>query len=176
VRDLRQPEEWRNLYVFNFKWEGWHPMRVYLVVVDDTEEAEIALRFAARRAAKTGGGVEILTISEPEEFVAWGAVQATIQAEAEERAQDVANRALDMLGDEKGVLPRIVVKHGEPVAMIMEAIADNPDVAALVLGAAKDGVPGPLVAHFAGPEAGNLPVPLMVIPGSLSREALDRLS
>jgi hypothetical protein len=74
------------------------------------------------------------------------------------------------------VLPRIVVKHGEPVAMIMEAISDNPDVAALVLGAAKGGVPGPLVAHFSGPEAGNLPVPLMVIPGSLSREALDRLS
>ena len=71
----------------------------------------------------------------------------TIQAEAEERAQDVANRALDMLGDEKGVLPRIVVKHGEPVAMIMEAIADNPDIAALVLGAARGASPGPLVTH-----------------------------
>ena len=168
--------EWRNVRAFDFRREGPGPMRTYLVVVDETEEAEIALRFAARRAAKTGGSVDILTIAEPQEFVAWGSVQATIKAEVEERAQEVANRALDMLGDEKGVLPRIVVKHGEPVAMILEAIADNPDIAALVLGAATGGAPGPLVAHFAGAEIGNLPVPLMVIPGSLSREALDRLS
>ena len=47
--------------------------------------------------------------------------------------------------------------------------------AALVLGAAADGAPGPLVTHFAG-EVGALPVPLMIIPGSLDREAIDRLS
>jgi len=38
------------------------------------------------------------------------------------------------------------------------------------------GAPGPLVAHFAGTDAGALPIPLMIIPGSLSREAIDRLS
>jgi nucleotide-binding universal stress UspA family protein len=37
-------------------------MRTYLVVVDESEEAETALRFAARRAAKTGGAVEVLVI------------------------------------------------------------------------------------------------------------------
>jgi hypothetical protein len=33
-----------------------------------------------------------------------------------------------------------------------------------------------LVAHFAGADAGGLPCPVMIVPGSLSREALDRLS
>jgi hypothetical protein len=32
------------------------------------------------------------------------------------------------------------------------------------------------VAHFAGAEAGAMPCPVMIIPGSLSDEALDRLS
>ena len=57
-------------------------MRTYLVVIDDSPEAEIALRFAARRAVKTGGGVEILALIPPPEFVHWGGVQATIEEEA----------------------------------------------------------------------------------------------
>jgi nucleotide-binding universal stress UspA family protein len=62
-------------------------MRTYLVVIDDTPEAEIALRFAARRAAKTGGAVEILVVIPRQDFVAWGGVQATIEDEAREQAE-----------------------------------------------------------------------------------------
>jgi hypothetical protein len=39
-------------------------MRVYLVVTDETEEASLALRFAARRATDTGGSVHILALVE----------------------------------------------------------------------------------------------------------------
>ena len=31
------------------------PQRIYLVMMDETEEARAALRFAARRAVRTGG-------------------------------------------------------------------------------------------------------------------------
>ncbi len=47
-------------------------MRTYLVVVDESAEAEAALLFAARRAAKTGGGVHILALIPKTEFVQWG--------------------------------------------------------------------------------------------------------
>ena len=36
--------------------------RIYLVVIDDSPESRVALQFAARRAAKTDGGVEVLAI------------------------------------------------------------------------------------------------------------------
>ena len=39
--------------------------RTYLVVIDDSAEARVALRFAARRALKTGGSVEVLAVVEP---------------------------------------------------------------------------------------------------------------
>jgi nucleotide-binding universal stress UspA family protein len=151
-------------------------MRTYLVVVDETPEAEAALRFAARRAIKTGGAVEIVAIIPKQEFVAWGGVQATIEDEAREHAHDVVRRALDMLGEEGAIEPVINVRQGDAIAIIREAISANASIAALVLGAAGSGVPGPLVAHFAGVEAGSLPCPVMIVPGSLSREALDRLS
>jgi nucleotide-binding universal stress UspA family protein len=49
-------------------------MRSYLVVIDDTPESGVALRFAARRAVKTGGGVEIACVVPEPEFMAFGGV------------------------------------------------------------------------------------------------------
>jgi hypothetical protein len=50
------------------------------------------------------------------------------------------------------------------------------EIAALVLGAAPSGSPGPLVAHFTGTDAGKLPCPVMIIPGSLDDVRLEQLS
>ncbi|ODU22631.1 MAG: universal stress protein [Sphingomonas sp. SCN 67-18] len=151
-------------------------MRIYLVVVDETEEAGIALRFAARRAAKTGGGVLILALIPPVEFVQWGSVQATIEEEARLRAEALVAGAAGTLMEEAGIRPAITVRQGEPVAVVRAVLAENPGVAALVLGAAATGAPGPLVAHFTGSDAGSMPCPVMIIPGSLGGEAIDRLS
>jgi nucleotide-binding universal stress UspA family protein len=151
-------------------------MRTYLVVVDDSPEAENALRFAARRAVKTGGGVEILALVEPAEFVQWGGVQATIEEEARLHAEGLVAGAAGTLLEESGLRPSITLKQGDGPKIIREMIAANPDIAALVLGAAAAGAPGPLVTHFAGADAGALPIPLMIIPGSLTRDDIDRLS
>ncbi len=151
-------------------------MRTYLVIIDETEEAEIALRFAARRAAKTRGGLEILVIIPPQEFVAWGGVQATIENEAREHAEGIVRHAIDTLAQETPIVPKISMRTGDPVAAIRSALAENAEIGALVLAAAKNGNPGPLVSHFAGADSGTLPCPVMIVPGSLSNEALDRLS
>jgi hypothetical protein len=151
-------------------------MRTYLTVVDDTPEAEIALRFAARRAAKTGGTVLVLALIEPAEFVAWGAIQATMEEEARQRAAGLVAGASGTLFDESGIRPSILVRQGEPVEVIRDVLSEEDGIAALVLGAAATGAPGPLVAHFAGAEVGGMPCPVMVIPGSLTPEAVDRLS
>jgi len=151
-------------------------MRTYLVVVDDTAESEIALRFAARRAAKTGGSVEILALIPPAEFVQWGGVQATIEEEARLRAEAVVAGAAGTLIEESGIRPSIIVRQGDPVTVVRAVLAEKEGIAALVLGAAASGAPGPLVAYFAGADAGAMPCPVMIIPGSLTREAIDRLS
>lgn len=150
-------------------------MRIYLTVIDDTPEAEIALRFAARRAVKTGGGVEILALVPPQEFIAFGSVQATIEDEARLQAEGLVARAAGTLIEESGLRPSIVVRQGDGPKIIREMIAANPNIAALVLGASGSGAPGPLVTHFAG-DVGALPVPLIIIPGNLDRAAIDRLS
>jgi len=150
--------------------------RTYLVVVDASNEAESALLFAARRAAKTGGGVHILALVPKPEFVQWGSVQATMEAEARARAEAMVMGAAGTLMAEAGIQPAITVKTGDPIAAVKGLLAAESSIAALVLGAAPKGAPGLLVAHFAGNDAGTLPCPVMIIPGSLSREDIERLS
>lgn len=150
-------------------------MRIYLTVIDDTPEAAIALRFAARRAVKTGGGVEIVALVPPPEFIAFGGVQATIEEEARLHAEGLVAKAAGTLIEEAGLRPSLTIRQGEAPKVIRDMIAANPDIAALVLAAAANGVPGPLIAHFAA-NLGSLSVPLMIIPGTLDRAAIDRLS
>ncbi len=151
-------------------------VRTYLVVVDESPEAETALRFAARRAAKTNGAVRILALIPPAEFVQWSGVQATMEDEAHQRAEALVMSAAGTLTNESGIRPSITVKQGDPVAVVRNTLDEMDDVAALVLGAAASGPPGKLVSHFAGADAGKLPCPIMIIPGGLDVEAIDRLS
>jgi hypothetical protein len=149
-------------------------MRSYMVVVDESGEADIALRYAARRAARTGGNLLILAIVPPQEFVQWGAVQAAMEEEANLRAEAMGLQAAGAAAEhEPGVESAVLVRRGEAVKAIAEALDERPDVAALVLGTAADGGPGPLVAHFAG-AAASLPCPLVIVPAGLSDETLDR--
>lgn len=151
-------------------------MRTYLVVIDDSAEARVALRFAARRAAKTDGALEVLAVVSPQDFVQWGGVQAAIEEEQKLRIEGIVSSAVGEIFDEAGIKPAIVLRQGEPVKTVREYLADRDDIAALVLGAAPAADPGPLVAHFTGKDAGKLPCPVMIIPGSLTDERLEQLS
>lgn len=150
-------------------------MRTYLVVIDESAESRVALRFAARRAAKTGGAVDIVALVPRPDFVQWGGVQAAMAEEARLRAEALVAQAAGELIEETGLDPRITVLEGERIAVVRDILAERPETAALVLGAAPAGAPGPLVDHFSA-NAGAMPCPLMIIPGALTDEALDRLS
>ena len=151
-------------------------MPAYLVVIDESEEARSALRFAARRAARTGGTVEIVALIPPPDFVQWGAVQAAMEEEARLRAEAKVLQASGAIIEEAGIRPSITVKQGDAIKEVTNILKEREDIAALVLGAAAEGGPGPLVAHFAGTVAGSLPCPVVIVPGGLPDETLDRLS
>lgn len=150
-------------------------MRVYLVIVDESEEALVALRYAARRAAQTDGVVHLLALVPPQPFNAFAGVQATIEEEARSRAETLVTAAAGNLISQGGKMPAIAVKMGEDVKVVQDYLTEHPEVSALVLATAKDGGPGPLIAHFTG-SAARLPCPLFLVPGHLDEAELDRLS
>ena len=150
--------------------------RTYLVVIDDSPEARTALRFAARRAARTDGAVEVLAIVPPQDFVQWGGVQAAIEEEQRLRIEASVTAHVGEIVDAAGIKPVIVVEQGEPVSVVRAYVGTRTDIAALVLAAAPAGSPGPVVTNFTGHDAGKLPCIVMIIPGSLSDEQLEQLS
>ena len=81
---------------------GAEAKRTYLVVVDDSAESRVALRFAARRAAKTDGKIEVLGIVEPQDFVQFGGVQAAIEEEQRHRIEGVVSSAIGEMGEKLG--------------------------------------------------------------------------
>ena len=63
------------------------PARVFLVVVDDTAEHHLALQYAARRAAHTGGRLALLHVIEPAEFQHWISVEELAREERRQAAE-----------------------------------------------------------------------------------------
>ena len=150
--------------------------RVYLVIMDETDESRLALRFAARRAVRTDSRIHIIALVPPQEFVTFGGVQATIEQEARDRAEVLVTSGAGSLVSAGAPMPVISVLYGEGVQVTRAYLTDHPEITALVLGAAVGGSPGPLVTHFASQQPGHLPCPLMIVPGSMTAEDIDRVS
>ena len=151
-------------------------MRKFLVVLDDSRECLNAMRFAALRASHTGGGVQILSIIRPEDFQGWMGVGDLMRAEARERIEAHFQVFAKWMRDKKGVNPELVIREGDPVAEILSQVKDDASIGVLVLGAGteKSG-PGPLVTQLTK-NAGNLPIPITIVPGDMSKERLESIS
>ena len=62
-------------------------MRKFLVVLDDSRESLNAIRYAAMRAAKTGGGVQVLSVIPANSIQHGFGVADVMRAEAYERIE-----------------------------------------------------------------------------------------
>ncbi len=151
-------------------------MRKFLVVLDDTRECLNAMRFAAMRAAHTGGGVQILSIIAPEEYQHWMGVADLMRAEARERIEAHFEVFAKWMRDKQGVHPQLVIREGDPVAEILSQVRDDPEVGVLVLGAGSEkSGPGPLVTALTR-SSGTLPVPITIVPGDMIKERLEEIT
>lgn len=151
-------------------------MRKFLVVLDDSRECLNAIRFAAMRAAKTGGGVEILAVIPPEEFNHWIGVGDIMREEARERIEVHFEVFAKWMRDRQGLEPELVIREGEPVPEILSQIKNDPKIGILVLGAGIENKgPGPLIIQLTK-SAGSLPIPMTIVPGDLSKERLEALT
>jgi len=151
-------------------------MRKFLVVLDDSRECLNAMRFAAMRAAHSGGGVEVLAIIEPEEFNHWIGVGELMRDEARERIEVHFEVFAKWMRDKQNIDPELVIREGEPLTEIMAQIQDDKEIGVLVLGAGNDNKgPGPLVTALSR-QSGSLPVPITIVPGDLSKERLEAIT
>ena len=151
--------------------------RKYLVVIDDTEECDRAVYWAAKRAGRTKSQIVMLRVIEPgDRNQQWLGVADLMKAEAQEEA----NAALDKFGAQikkiAHITPDRVIREGDTAEEIVKLIDEDADIGILVLAAAtgKEG-PGPLVANLSK-TAGTFPIPVAIVPGHLNDEDIDASS
>ncbi len=152
-------------------------MRKFLVVLDDSTECLNAMRFAALRAAHTGGGVTVLSVIPPDEFNHWIGVGDIMREEARERIEVHFEVFAKWMRDKQKVDPQLVIREGVPADEIIQYVLEDAEVGVLVLGASADKKkgPGPLVTQLSR-SAGTLPVPITIVPGDLSKERLEAIT
>ena len=151
--------------------------RVFLVVVDETEEHRLAVQYAARRAAHTGGRVALLYVVEPAELQQWMAIEELARAERREAAEELLQRLCEEIAPVAGSMPMVYIREGRRRDELLALIAEEPSISILVLaaGTGPEG-PGPLISYLAGKPAARLRIPITIIPGGLSLDEVDALS
>lgn len=153
--------------------------RKFLVLIDDSPECESSVYFSACRARNTNSDMLMLFVVEPEEFQHWISVGNIQREEGEKKAAAVFRlygRKLKAWGfDDLNV--EEVVRHGEATEQIEGLIREDQDVAFFVLGASmSQSGPGRLISWLAGQASGSFPVPIVLVPQSLTHEEIDALA
>ena len=151
--------------------------RVFLVVVDETEEMKVALRFACQRARRTGGRVALLYVIEPAEFQHWMAVEDLMREEARSEGEQLLQRLAAQVNELVGTIPVLYVREGKVRDELFKLLDEEPRISILVLGANTGSRgPGPLVSALTGNMIGKLRIPVTVVPGNLGDDEIDSVS
>lgn len=151
--------------------------RVFLVVVDDSEELQIALRFACLRAKNTGGRVALLYVQEPAEFHHWLGVGELIQHERREEAEARLQALSENAQEISGTVPTLLVREGNRGEELLAVLDEDPSISIVVLAASTDSEgPGPIISYMMKQGGARLRVPFTIVPGSLSRDEVEKLA
>ncbi len=157
-------------------FETGHRLKL-LVVVDETPEADRALYFGARRAARIGAGLVMLKVIELGETQVFLGVGDIMKAEAEEEAQALLEKAAARAREIAGVEAEVVMRDGVTAQELVKLVEEDEDISFLVLAAATEGDgPGPLVSSIATKAGLGLPIPVIIVPGDLKDAEIDALA
>ena len=150
--------------------------RIFLVVVDETEEMKNALHFASRRALHTGGRVALFYALEPPEFQHWLGVERVMQEEAREHAEQTLQDLAAKVQANTGKMPVLYLREGRRREELMALIEEEPGISLLVLGMAsgREG-PGPLVSYLVS-QGQPIRLPVTLVPGQLSEAEIDAVT
>ena len=150
--------------------------RIFLVVVDETDEMHIALRYAALRAFHTGGKVALLAVIEPPEVQQFAAIEERMEEERREEAEQLLSKLSAEVKAIAGSMPSLYLRTGRYSDELLALIDEEPSISVLVLAAGidQDG-PGPLITALVNRTA-KLRVPITIVPGALSADQLAALA
>lgn len=152
-------------------------VRIFLVVVDDSDELSVALRYASLRARNCQGRVALLYVMEPNDIQHWGAVEELMRQEQRNEAEQRLQRCAKEVHAITGGTPVFYLREGDRQNALLQLLDEEPSISVLVLAASLSSKgPGPLISYFTGRGLSRLHIPLTIVPGNLSREQVEAIT
>lgn len=153
---------------------GQEAHRLFLIVVDDSEELPAAIHYACTRARQTGGRVALLYVYQIDsDFHHWKFVTGLVEQEAHQDAENVLKLHALRVVQETGRRPETFVRKGNRREELFKLVKEHPEISILVLSAAAGKKPGPLVEAVTGKFAGKIGIPVTVVPGLRSKTPIS---
>ena len=151
--------------------------RIFLVVIDNSPELVIAMRYACRRARRTGGRVALLHVVDTEDFKQFLGVSEVMREESRKEAEALVQKMASQVQEESGAMPVLYLREGNRRDELLKLIAEEPTISILVLGASTNPKgPGPLITALTGKFISRLRIPITIVPGNLSDADIESLA
>ncbi len=149
----------------------------YLIIADGADEFPTAAYYASRMVHARRAALAIAHITDLEDFVHWGKVEAIMRHDLRTQAEKEIWQIAKDINEEHQIFPSLYIKEGEATDNILEIIEEDKNIRALILaGSSHTNNQGPLVTYFSGKGMGKLRVPIIIVPGHLDKEAIDAIT
>lgn len=151
--------------------------RVFLVLIDESEEMHVALYFACRRAERTNGRIALLHVAEPVEFMHWLGVEARMREESREESEELLQKYAAVVQRHTGRPAILIAREGDRAQVVQDVLEEDRQISILVLAASTSSEgPGPVVSHLTSKGIGNVRIPITIVPGGLSDEEIEAIT
>ena len=149
-----------------------------LVIADESEEFPDALIYAGLICRNTGWRLVILRVIEPSDPAPWASITDEMRRQAHDAAESLTQRFAAEVWAECGVTAEPVLREGDLKPELRKLIEEDHSIKLVVLAAEHGpGGPGPLVAQLGRAAGlGQRPVPVLVVPGALTRDEIRKLA
>ena len=149
----------------------------FLVLVDNSEEMVVALKFACLRANSCAGRVTLAYIIQPSMGgETWLSISSIAEQEAREEAEKHLNQYMDIVKEYTGEKPETIIREGDVSEEFIKLISEEKSISIAVLAAdAHSANPGPVISSLLGKGIGSFHVPISIVPGSITEEELEAI-
>ena len=150
-----------------------------LVIADGSQEMEVALQYACARSKKTNRKIMIATFIEPLDVLTTQGVTEIMKNEAREEAEKLLQISSKIVVDSTGTMPILYTREGEIISELKKLIEEEENINVLVLAAnsnQNEKNPGPIINALVTKEISSLRIPVMIVPGSFSKEYISQIT
>lgn len=151
--------------------------RVFLVVVDDSEEMHKALLFASLRAKSTGGKVAMLYVQQPIDFQHWLGVGEIMREEARDEGEALMQELSGEVHRLSNSFPIVYIREGDTADELFSLLKEESSISVVVLATSPDSHGSdPIINSITNKRKSEMFIPFTIVPGNLSDEEIKAIS